>query len=54
MTLPVVCVNRMDHLTSYVNEVTDVTQKLCGLIRSTYTTTLTWKTGESVPGLVYP
>lgn len=52
--LPVVCVNRMDHLTSYVQEVTDVTQELCGLIRSTYMKTLTWKTGESVSALVYP
>lgn len=48
--LPAVCVNRMDHLTSYVQEVTDVTQKLCGLIRSTYMENfnLTWKTGEYV------
>ncbi|XP_075880446.1 tripartite motif-containing protein 16-like [Nelusetta ayraudi] len=45
--LPAVCVNRMDHLTSYVQEVTDATQKLCGLIRSTNmkTFTLAWKTG---------
>lgn len=53
--LPAVCLNRMDHLTSYVQEVTDATQQLCGLIRSTYmkTFTLAWKTGESVLGLVY-
>lgn len=54
--LPAVCINSMDHLTSYVQEVTDATQKLCGLIRSTYmkTFTLAWKPGESVSGLVYP
>lgn len=53
--LPAVCLNRMDHLTSYVQEVTDATQQLCGLFRSTYmkTFTLAWKTGESVLGLVY-
>lgn len=50
MFLPAVCVNRMDHLTSYVQEVTDSTQKLCGLIRSTYMENFnsTWKTGECV------
>lgn len=50
MCLPAVCVNRMDHLISYVQEVTGATQKLCGLIRSTYMENfnLTWKTGECV------
>lgn len=54
--LPAVCVNTMDHLTSYVQEVTDATEELRGLIRSTYmkTFTLAWKTGERVSGLVYP
>lgn len=48
MFLPAVCVNRMDHLTSYVQEVTDSTQKLCGLIRSTYMENFNSKTGECV------
>ncbi|XP_039977457.1 E3 ubiquitin-protein ligase TRIM16-like [Xiphias gladius] len=34
--LPSVYINRMDHLTSYVNVVTDATQELCDLILSFY------------------
>ncbi|XP_070704744.1 E3 ubiquitin-protein ligase TRIM16-like [Pempheris klunzingeri] len=43
--LPTVCINRMDHLTSYLRAVTDATQELCDLIRSSYTEKLNfiWK-----------
>uniref|UniRef100_A0A8P4GL34 B30.2/SPRY domain-containing protein n=1 Tax=Dicentrarchus labrax TaxID=13489 RepID=A0A8P4GL34_DICLA len=34
--LPTVYINRMDHLTSYVQVVTDATQELCDLILSSY------------------
>lgn len=34
--LPTVHINRMDHLTTYVQVVTDATQELCDLILSTY------------------
>ncbi|KAI3359772.1 hypothetical protein L3Q82_014150 [Scortum barcoo] len=34
--LPAVYINHMDHLTSYVQVVTDATQELCDLILSTY------------------
>ncbi|XP_069558977.1 tripartite motif-containing protein 16-like isoform X1 [Brachyistius frenatus] len=39
--VPSVCINRMEHLTSYVQVVTDATQDLCDLIFSSYREKLT-------------
>ncbi|XP_051243890.1 tripartite motif-containing protein 16-like isoform X1 [Dicentrarchus labrax] len=49
--LPTVYINRMDHLTSYVQVVTDATQELCDLILSSYREKLNliWKSGTKSP-----
>lgn len=46
--LPTAYINPMDHLTSYVQVVTDATQELCDLILSSYREklNLVWKSGE--------
>lgn len=36
LSLPTVHINRMDHLTSYVQEVTDAVEELCDLIHKSY------------------
>lgn len=47
--LPAANINRMDHLTSYVQVVTDATQELCDLILSSYREKLNliWKSSKS-------
>lgn len=53
--LPTVYINRMDHLTLYVQVVTDATQELCDLILSSYREKLNliWKSGECIKHIVY-
>lgn len=48
MSLPTVQMNCMDHLTSYVEVVTEATRELRHLILSSYRekTSRTWKRGE--------
>ena len=55
MCLPSVYINRMDHLTSYVQVVTDATQELCDLILSCYREKLSeiCRSGECISYNIY-